>query len=126
MQDMIKKKFVESFSKSVRWWCYWPIIVVLTGCGGTGAPIGISDLQSPDAALRVKAIQWAGENEVAEAIVPLVDNLEHEDQAVRFFAISALRRITGTDHGYDYKSGVGQRSAAVARWRRAVGPPAEQ
>ena len=101
--------------------CVGPIILLLAGCGQTVEKIGISDLESPDPAVRVRAIKWAGENKVSEAVPLLVDRLQEQDSSVRFFAIMSLERITGTDHGYDYKADAAARKEAVDRWRQALG-----
>jgi hypothetical protein len=77
----------------------------------------ISDLDSPNPAVRVMAIKWAGDSKESLAVPRLVDFLQDEDTSVRFFAIEALRRITGTDNGYDYKASPRLRAQAVERWR---------
>ncbi len=63
------------------------------------------------------AIKWAGDNKILPAVPQLVDSLQNEDKSVRFYSIEALRRIVGTDHGYDYKTAPHLRAAAVKRWR---------
>lgn len=50
----------------------------------------------------------------------LVDRLEDEDEAVRFFAIIALDKITGERLGYDYAQPAAERAKAVERWREYV------
>ena len=91
--------------------------LLLSGCGGPfDRKIGLSDLESPNPAVRIMAIKWAGDNKATSAIPRLVDFLQDEDTSVRFFAIEALRRITGTDNGYDYKAGPKLRADAVERW----------
>jgi hypothetical protein len=58
-------------------------------------------------------------------VVALVDRLEDEDQGVRFFAISALDRLTGRRFGYRAHDPARARETAVERWRRhlrASGP----
>lgn len=53
------------------------------------------------------------------SIIPLlVDRLEDEDEGVRFFAIVALQKLTGTRLGYRYRDSVHLRRYAVQRWRR--------
>ena len=94
--------------------------VGLFSCRGQRA-VGLTDLEHPEVAVRICAIKWAGENRVSEAVPLLVDRLSEQDPSVRFFAIGSLRRITGTDHGYDYKANTAERSAAVAVWREAIG-----
>jgi len=111
---------IVSIKRAVGLLVCCPIIMLLAGCGGSGKPAGIAGLESRDAAVRILAIKWAGENKVSAAVPALVDCLEHEDRAVRFFAIAALKRITETDHGYDYKADARRRAEAVARWRGMV------
>ena len=50
---------------------------------------------------------------------PLVSHLlQDEDRSVRLYSIEALRRITGTDFGYDYKDAAHVRAIAVERWHQ--------
>ena len=62
----------------------------------------------------------AGERSDRSAVPALVDRLEDEDEAVRFYAILALERLTGTRLGYDYGAPEMERRAGVDRWRRSV------
>lgn len=66
------------------------------------------------------AAKWAGDNKVVEAIGPLVELLNDEDRAVRFYAIEALHQITGKDYGYKYQDRAELRAEAVARWRKEM------
>ena len=102
-----------------NWFWFWAIMVLtLAGCNSPlNRKMQLSDLQDPDPAVRVMAIKWAGDNKVSLAVPQLVDFLQDEDRSVRFYAIEALRRITGTDKGYDYKAGPELRAEAVKRWR---------
>lgn len=94
-----------------------PIIMVLGGCGRGVKDIGLAELESPDTATRIRAIKWAGENKDQMAVPLLVDRLQEQDPSVRFFAIQALKRITGTDNGYNYAGCSEERAQAVERWR---------
>lgn len=99
-------------------WLWAVATLVLSGCGGPfDRKMRLSDLDSPNPAVRIMAIKWAGDNKASSAIPRLVDFLQDEDTSVRFFAIEALRRITGTDNGYDYKASPQLRAEAVERWR---------
>jgi HEAT repeat protein len=92
--------------------------LVLAGCGDPlDRQVGLADLENPNPTVRIMAIKWAGENKIKAAVPRLVDTLEDEDPAVRFYAIEGLRRITGTDNGYDYKTSARERAASVKRWR---------
>jgi hypothetical protein len=98
--------------------CWMMLILSLTGCGDPfDRQAELSDLEDPSPTVRIRAIKWAGENRIEEAIPQLVDSLEDEDPSVRFYAIEGLRRISGTDNGYDYKAPVHERAASVERWR---------
>jgi hypothetical protein len=102
-------------------WFWTATILVLSGCGGPfNRKMLLSDLDSPNPAVRIMAIKWAGDNKASSAIPRLVDFLQDEDASVRFFAIEALRRITGTDNGYDYKASPQLRAEAVERWRESL------
>jgi HEAT repeat protein len=80
----------------------------------------VANIQSADAGERILAIQAAGQAKDQSAVPLLVDRLEDEDDAVRFFAILALDRITGQRLGFDYAQPPSRRAAAVERWRRYV------
>lgn len=98
------------------------LLLLLTGCGDIQTDFGLADLDSPEPIVRVMAIKWAGDNKVSAAVPRLVDFLEDEDNSVRFYAIGALKRITGDDNGYDYKSSWHDRARAVKRWRAQIDP----
>ena len=99
-------------------WSVPLMICVLFGCSDPlDRQMAISDLDSPTPTVRVMAIKWAGDNKVTAAVPQLVDYLQNEDKSVRFYAIQALKRITGKDLGYDYKAPAHFRSAAVKRWQ---------
>ena len=85
----------------------------------------MADLEGPDVAQRIRAIKWAGDNKVTQAVPLLVDRLCEQDESVRFFAIEALRRITGTDRGYDYRADARRRAESVAEWRSWIAQHAD-
>ncbi len=97
------------------------VVLIQTGCNGlSGRNMELKDLDNPDPIVRVMAIKWAGENKLSSAVPQLVDLLQHEDRSVRFYAIGSLKRITGTDNGFDYKAGPKKRAAAVQRWQESI------
>ena len=75
------------------------------------------DIQSENPAHRILAIRAAAEARDARSVPLLVDRLEDEDRAVRFFTILALEKITGHRFGYDYAKPGADRRKAVERWR---------
>lgn len=67
------------------------------GCIQTRRPISSADLENPDPVMRIRAIKWAGENNDTQAVPKLLELSQNEDQAVRFYAVIALRNITQAD-----------------------------
>jgi len=92
-------------------------VVGTSGCAELGAQKGI---QSSEPGQRILAIRAAGEARDQSAVPLLVDRLSDEDMAVRFYAILALERITGTRMGYDYGGTLASRREAIDRWRDAM------
>ena len=88
--------------------------------GGGCARPRAADLHSADPVARVRAIQAAAERGDRQAVPLIVDRLEDEDEAVRFYAIVALDRITGQRFGYDYAKPAAERARAVECWRAFV------
>ena len=77
-----------------------------------------ANIQAPYSYDRIVAIREAGERRDKVAVPLLVDRLEDEDSAVRFYAILALERITGDRLGYRYEDSASERHDAVERWRQ--------
>jgi len=75
-------------------------------------------LQSLDKDVRIKAILQAGRQKEAKAVPYLVDRLGDGYAEVRFAAIVALEKITGTNRGYRHWAPEAQRDEAIARWRQ--------
>jgi hypothetical protein len=96
--------------------CLW--LVVAGGCGGSAEKrTSRASIQSESASERILAIRAAGEARDRKAVPLLVDRLEDEDDAVRFFAILALEKTTGERFGYDYARPANERARSVERWR---------
>jgi hypothetical protein len=98
------------------------VVLIFVGCQSAGGERGDTGLESSDPTVRIMAIKRAGDSKDSAAIPQLVDCLQNEDNSVRFYAVEALRRITGTDRGYDYKNSPQKRAAAVKRWRDFLDP----
>ena len=97
-------------------------MLFINGCAAT---VYRSNIQAPYSHDRILAIREAGERRDRQAVPLLVDRLEDEDSAVRFYAILALERITGERLGYQYEDSSAERQVAVERWRKfaADAPP---
>ena len=98
-------------------------LVVLL-CGGLAAGCNSAGerkaLSSPSPVERARATVTLAEQRDAASVHKLVDLLEDPDQAVRMYAIIALRRLTGEDYGYRYYAREAERRPAVERWRAAL------
>lgn len=99
-------------------------VLLLVGC--RSAPKSIDEaLRSDDAVDRVRAVRGIAEAEDRSRLPDLVERLQDDDEVVRFYAIVALERMTGTRRGYSYAASPGQRAPAVAEWRKSVGLPVD-
>lgn len=94
-------------------------LVQFLGCAAPSTPYPES-LISERPAERIAAIKHAAEIGDQSVIAILVQRLEDPDEAVRFFAIIALEKLTGERFGYEYFDSEVERARAVARWRRYV------
>ena len=74
-------------------------------------------LQAEDPNVRLKAIHRAGQIKDEAAVPFLVDRLTDSQEVVRFFAILALERITGSTMDWNYYDPPVERAGAVDRWR---------
>jgi hypothetical protein len=97
------------------------LILAPIGCGRTGSYR--ANIHSDDVNERILAIREAAQKDDKTAVPLLVDRLDDEDDAVRFFAILALDKITGHRFGYDYAEPARQRAEAVERWRAYLKDP---
>ena len=93
------------------------MVLVFVGCQPAGDQREDAGLESSNPTVQIMAIKRAGDSKDSSAVPQLVDCLQNEDDSVRFYAVEALRRITGTDRGYDYKEPPQKRAAAVKRWQ---------
>ena len=82
-----------------------------------------ANFNSDDVNERILAIRQAGQEKNQSAVPLLVDRLEDEDAAVRFFAILALERITGHRLGYEYRQPDAMRAKSVEIWREYLKSP---
>lgn len=77
-----------------------------------------ASLDADDPVLKIPAIVDAAEPDGLYELKKLIDALEHRDEAVRLFAIEALKARTGSDLGFRPHDPPEERAEAVSRWRR--------
>lgn len=92
------------------------LAAVALGCNGGSR----NDFQNTDAGIRIAAIRQAAAQNDMRCVPLLVDRLEDEDEAVRFYAILALERLTGDRKGYLYYRRPESQTQAIERWRQYV------
>ena len=91
--------------------------LALAGCQDPAGQAA-GDFQAEDPSLRIQAVARAGQTRDAGSVPFLVDRLTDSQTDVRFFAIIALKRITGETMGWNYYEPPLTRAEAVARWRQ--------
>ena len=89
-------------------------LALTAGCFGH-APYKIGD---PDPDSNIPAMESAARARNEKAVGPLVQQLNSDDPAVRFYAIEALHRLTGQTFGYRYYDEDDQRKIAVRQWQQ--------
>lgn len=71
----------------------------------------------PDPTVKIPAIKASVESGDMTAIRQLIEDLESDDPAVRFFAISGLERLTQETFDYQYFVDEEERAPAVEKWK---------
>lgn len=87
----------------------------LAGCSGYAGPRSIVN---DDPAVKIPQIKSAVDRRDKSAVPTLLSDLDSDDSAVRFYAIEALRRMSGETFGYDWtEADRAKRRPAIARWQ---------
>src|SRR5437588_9017103 len=81
------------------------------------APYKIGD---PDPDSNIPAMESAARARDERAVGPLVQQLNNDDPAVRFYAIESLHRLTGQTFGYRYYDYEDERKIAALRWQHLL------
>ena len=91
--------------------------LALAGCQEPAGQVA-GDFQAEDPSVRIQAVAHAGRTMDAGSVPFLIDRLTDSQADVRFFAIIALKRITGETMGWNYYDPPPTQAEAVARWRQ--------
>ena len=105
---------------AARGWVARAVVVTLagwavSGCTAPRPPLVVTD---PDPSVKIPAYKKAVRKKDKAAVRQLVTDLDHDDPAVRLYAIDALRRLTGETFGYRYFDNEEGRRPAVEKWRQ--------
>lgn len=85
------------------------------GCSLPKMPRAINDT---DPTAKIPAIKTSAATRDRKSVAQLVDELESDDAAIRFYAIRALKDITGETFGYRYFDDELERREEMLAWRR--------
>ncbi|MBN2063737.1 MAG: hypothetical protein JW745_02960 [Sedimentisphaerales bacterium] len=88
-----------------------------TGCSSRVDQADIADLDSQHPAFRAVALHKVAHENNTDYLARQIELLADEDPAVRFYAISSLKELTGTDNGYHYQHSSDSRRAAIRKWQ---------
>jgi len=100
-------------------WLRRAVIICLIALGfGCQAPRGPVSISSEDPDLKIQAIEQDVALKNTTDIPKMVQNLQSDDVAIRFYAIQALRRLTNDDFGYRFYEDDDQRAPATALWKK--------
>ena len=95
-----------------------PSMMALTalacGCTAPQPPLVVSD---PDPSVKIPATVAAVENHDMSSVRQMIKDLDSDDPAVRFYAFSALQKLTGETFGYQYFADEDKRAPAAGKWK---------
>lgn len=91
-------------------------MILLLIAGGCARPTG-RGIADDDASFKIPAIKEAAKEKDRSAIPQLIHDLNSTDPAVRFYAIEALRRLTGETFDYRYYQSERDRQPAIEKWK---------
>jgi hypothetical protein len=99
--------------------------LIVTALSAGCIPQETHSIGANDTLANIPAIQDAGKENDRHSIPALVTQLDSDDAAVRFYAITSLNKLTNQTLGYRYYDDVDERRPAVERWRHwlATQPP---
>lgn len=97
--------------------------MVLSACliAGGCTPREDRSIVAIDPLNSIPAIQEAARKKDRKSIPDLITQLDNDDPAIRFYAISALQDITGQTFGYHYFDDKPDRKPAIQKWREWAG-----
>jgi len=96
------------------------MLVFMCVAAGGCFPRETQSIGAVDPAASIPAMQEAARKKDKTAVPALVKQLSSDDPAVRFYAINALKEITGQTFNYRYFDDAGERKPAVERWEKWV------
>jgi hypothetical protein len=93
----------------------WILALAVVGWSCT-APRPAPNIADPDPQVKIAGIKQAAAKRDGSAVPALVEELNSDDPAVRFYAQEALQRITGEGFGYQFYLDEDERKPSLERW----------
>jgi hypothetical protein len=93
------------------------ILIAIGVCAGCQDPRGPISIKSDDPDLHIAAMQRDVSTNDHSDIPAMVDDLQSDDPAIRFYAIEGLHRLTRDDFGYHYYESDDERAPALKLWQ---------
>jgi hypothetical protein len=115
MESASRQPLSRRIARNAGRWLLVAGLAAAAGCVSEGPKVG---LKSDDVAGRIIAMKQAAQRRDKKAVPALVDALSSDDPAERFYAISALQRISGQTFGYHYFDPESVRAQSVQSWKQ--------
>jgi HEAT repeat protein len=100
-------------------WRRGVLLTCLAAAGGC-IPRESQSILAVDPQASIPAIQEAARQKDRSAVPALVERLGSDDAAIRFYAIVALKEITGQTMDFHYYDDPEQRKLAIQRWQKWI------
>jgi hypothetical protein len=94
------------------------VLILAFASAGCSEPTGPRVVANPDVSVKIPAMKEAVRSHDKAEIASMIDQLDSDDPAVRFYAIEGLRRLTNLTLGYRYYDDEEQRKPAIERWKQ--------
>jgi hypothetical protein len=100
--------------------CVAGLLVLPSASMSCTAPRTPLSIEHEDPGIKIPAIKKAVREKDKSAVPKIVEQLDSDDPAVRFYAIQALEDLTGETFEYQYYHDEGQRKPAIEKWKNWV------
>jgi hypothetical protein len=94
------------------------IMVAISFCAACQDSRGPVSIKSDDPDLQILAMKRDVACDNRDDIPAMVNDLQSDDPAIRFYAIEGLHRLTHDDFGYHYYDTDDERAPGLARWKK--------
>jgi hypothetical protein len=111
-------RITKRISTRIRLAAWLVLSSLAAGCSGTTGPQTVAN---PDPGVKVPIIRAAVDRHDTSVIPQLIDDLNDDDPAIRFYANDGLQKLTGQDFNYRFYDDADARKPSIDRWRAWLG-----